>query len=96
MNVTMPEDDIRIGQMIGLRSLWATIRRNRRVWLATGLLGLIVGASLPLVLPHKSSAVTDLYLAQTAGAESGASHGGQCVAPADKCSCQAGGQQPVA
>ena len=30
-------------EMIGLRSLVATIRRNRRVWLATGLLGLIVG-----------------------------------------------------
>ncbi len=55
--------------MIGLRSLWAAIRRNRRVWVATGLLGLIVGASLPLVLPHKSLAVTDLYLAQTAGAD---------------------------
>ena len=67
MDATMSEDDLALGQMIGLRSLWATIRRNRRVWVATGLLGLIVGASLPVVLPHKSTAVTDLYLAQTAG-----------------------------
>lgn len=67
MNATTSEDDIALGQMIGLRSLWATIRRNRRVWLATGLLGLIAGASLPVVLPHKSTAVTNLYLAQTAG-----------------------------
>ena len=67
MSVTMPEDDTAFGQMIGLRSLWATIRRNRRFWLTTGLLGLIVGASLPLVLPHKSTAETDLYVAQTAG-----------------------------
>ena len=69
MNAATSEDDIALGQMIGLRSLWATIRRNRRVWLATGLLGLIVGVSLPVVLPHKSAAVTDLYLAQTAGAD---------------------------
>jgi hypothetical protein len=67
VNATMSEDDTALGQMIGLRSLWATIRRNRRVWLTTGLLGLIVGAGLPLVLPHKSTAVTDLYMAQTAG-----------------------------
>jgi hypothetical protein len=67
MNATTSEDDLALGQMIGLRSLWATIRRNRRIWVATGLLGLIVGASLPVVLPHKSTAVTDLYLAQSAG-----------------------------
>ena len=68
MDATMSDMDPGLGQMIGLRSLWAAIRRNRRVWLVTGLLGLIVGAGLPLVLPHKSLAVTDLYLAQTAGA----------------------------
>ena len=68
MDATMSDMEPGLGQMIGLRSLWAAIRRNRRVWLVTGLLGLIVGASLPLVLPHKSLAVTDLYLAQTAGA----------------------------
>ena len=69
MDATMSDAEPVLGQMIGLRSLWAAIRRNRRVWLVTGLLGLIVGASLPLVLPHKSLAVTDLYLAQTAGAD---------------------------
>ena len=69
MDATTSDIEPGLGQMIGLRSLWAAIRRNRRVWLATGLLGLLVGASLPLVLPHKSLAETDLYLAQTAGAD---------------------------
>ncbi len=67
MEVNVQDEDQGLGEMIGLRSLWTKIRRSRRVWLATGLLGLIVGASLPLLLPHKSLAVTDLYLAQSAG-----------------------------
>jgi hypothetical protein len=68
MDSTMSDTDLGLDQTIGLRSLWGAVRRNRRIWLATGLLGLIVGASLPLALPHKSLAMTDLYLAQTAGA----------------------------
>ena len=92
MNATTPEDDIALGQMIGLRSLWATIRRNRRVWLATGLLGLIVGASLPVVLPHKSTAVTDLVPGPDCRRGSSGRHGRQCVPPADKRSCRASGQ----
>ena len=67
MEVNVPDENPSLDEMIGLRSLWVAIRRNRRIWLATGLLGLIVGASLPFLLPHKSSAVTDLYLAQSAG-----------------------------
>ena len=55
--------------MIGLRALVATIRRKRRVWLITGLVGLIVGASLHLVVPRKYTAVTDLYLAVPAGTD---------------------------
>jgi capsular polysaccharide biosynthesis protein len=69
METTMPNEDSILGPMIGLRALMATIRRNRRVWLITGLLGLIIGASLHLVIPHKYSAVTDLYLAQPGGAD---------------------------
>lgn len=69
MDTTMPNEDLALGPMIGLRSLLSTIRRNRRVWLVTGLVGLIVGASLHLVVPHKYSAVTDLYLAVPAGSD---------------------------
>ena len=60
---TAPRSDDRPAFLVGNDSAEST------GLVGTGLLGLIVGASLPLVLPHKSSAVTDLYLAQTAGAD---------------------------
>jgi capsular polysaccharide biosynthesis protein len=65
----MPNEDSAMGPMIAVRSLLATVRRRRRVWLIAGLVGLIVGASLQLVIPHKYSAVTDLYLAQPPGSD---------------------------
>ena len=58
-----------MGPMIAVRSVLATVRRRRRVWLIAGLVGLIVGASIHLVIPHKYSAVTDLYLAQPPGSD---------------------------
>jgi capsular polysaccharide biosynthesis protein len=69
METTMPDEDPVLGPMIGLRTLMKAIQGKRRVWLTTGLLGLIVGASLNLVIPPKYTAVTDLYLAQTPGAD---------------------------
>jgi capsular polysaccharide biosynthesis protein len=69
METTVPTEDSALGPMIGLRSLLVTIRRNRRVWLMTGLVGLLIGASLHLVIPHKYTADTDLYLAQPAGSD---------------------------
>ncbi len=69
MEVTTTSDDAGLGPMIGLRPLMATIRRKRRVWLVTGLVGLIVGASLHLVIPRKYAAVTDLYLTAPAGSD---------------------------
>lgn len=69
MERTTANEDFALGPMIGLRSLMGTIRRRRRVWLTTAFVGLIVGASLHLVIPHKYTAVTDLYLAQTAGSD---------------------------
>lgn len=69
MEATTTNDDPVLGPMIGLRALVATVRRKRRVWLITGLVGLIVGASLHLVVPRKFTAVTDLYLAIPAGAD---------------------------
>ena len=67
MEVKMLSEDPDMGQMIGLRSLTAMIRRKRRVWLITGLVGLIIGASLHWVIPRKYTAVTDLYLAKPTG-----------------------------
>ena len=69
MEASMSNDDPVLGPTIGLRALMATIRRKRRVWLITGLVGLIVGASLHLVIPRKYTAVTDLYLAAPTGAD---------------------------
>ena len=69
MDATMVNEESALGPTIALRSLMATIRRRRRVWLTTALLGLVVGAGLHLVAPQKYSAVTDLYLAQPAGAD---------------------------
>ena len=65
----MNDEDLRQNSLISLRSLLATIRQKRRVWLATGLVGLILGASLHLLIPHKYSAVTTLYLVPPAGAD---------------------------
>ena len=65
----MNDEDLRQNPLISLRSLLATIRQKRRVWLATGLVGLILGASLHLLIPHKYSAVTNLYLVPAAGAD---------------------------
>ena len=62
------DDEAAVGATIGLRALMATIRRKRRVWLITGLIGLIVGASLHFVIPAKYTAESDLYLTIPAGA----------------------------
>ncbi len=67
METTTASEDAALGPMIGLRALMVTIRSHRRVWLLTGLVGLIIGASLHLVIPHKYTAVTDIYLTQSAG-----------------------------
>ncbi len=65
----MPEADPVLGPMVGLHTVKAVLWRSRRVWLFTALLGLLVGVSLHLVIPHKVVAVTDLYLAEPAGAD---------------------------
>jgi hypothetical protein len=69
METTTPTEDTAQDQMIALRSLMSAIGRRRRVWLITGLIGLLIGASLHLVIPHKYSATTDLYLAVPSDAD---------------------------
>jgi capsular polysaccharide biosynthesis protein len=61
-------DDTVVGPTIGIRALMATIRRKRRIWIITGLVGLIIGASLHFVIPPKYTAETDLYLTIPPGA----------------------------
>jgi hypothetical protein len=67
MERTLSRDDFAIGPMISLRTLIGELKRRRWVWLFTAALGLIIGVSLPLVIPHTYSAVTDLYIAQPPG-----------------------------
>jgi capsular polysaccharide biosynthesis protein len=69
MSTTLNDEyDAAMGPTIGLRGLMATLRRKRRIWLITGLVGLIVGASLHFVIPPKFTAESDLYLTVPAGA----------------------------
>ncbi len=63
---TFNDEDI-MEPTIGLRALLATIWRKRRIWLITGLVGLVVGASLHVVIPKTYTAETDLYLTVPAG-----------------------------
>jgi hypothetical protein len=69
MAEAMSNDDSGLGPMIGLRSLFATIGRKRRVWLITALVGLALGACLHLITPAKYTAVTDLYLTAPTGVD---------------------------
>jgi capsular polysaccharide biosynthesis protein len=69
MAEAMSNDDSGLGQMIGLRSLFATIWRKRRVWLIAALVGLVLGACLHLITPAKYTAVTDLYLTAPTGVD---------------------------
>jgi capsular polysaccharide biosynthesis protein len=66
VSMTAP-DDAALGRTISLRTLTATLRRKRRLWLCTGLVGLIVGASLHFLVPPKYTAEADLYLITPAG-----------------------------
>jgi uncharacterized protein involved in exopolysaccharide biosynthesis len=56
-----------LDRIIRLRSLGAAIRRRWRVWVTAGVVGLVVGASLHVVIPRKYAATSDLYLAVPSG-----------------------------
>ena len=69
MVTAMSNDDLVLGPMIGLRALLTTIWSKRRLWLVTGLVGLVLGACLHLATPSKYTAVTNLYLTAPAGVD---------------------------
>ncbi|WP_410595914.1 Wzz/FepE/Etk N-terminal domain-containing protein [Amycolatopsis sp. lyj-23] len=48
--------------LVDLQRLFVAIRRRKRIWLATGLLGLIVGAALAFVLPAPPTAVAKVIV----------------------------------
>lgn len=57
------------GPPVSIRSLKAAAKRRKRVWLFTAFAGLIIGASLHLLLPAKVTAVSRLYLVEPAGTD---------------------------
>ncbi len=67
MVATAPEEAPAFDRVIHLRALWATVRRRWRVWVIAGVVGLVVGASLHMVIPRKYAATADLYLAIPSG-----------------------------
>jgi capsular polysaccharide biosynthesis protein len=54
------------GPPVSIRSLKSAVKRRKRLWIATALVGLILGASLHVLLPSKITAVTRLYLVEPA------------------------------
>ncbi|RSD17855.1 Wzz/FepE/Etk N-terminal domain-containing protein [Amycolatopsis eburnea] len=48
--------------LVDLQRLFVAIRRRKRVWLATALLGLIAGAAVAIVLPAPPTAVTKVIV----------------------------------
>jgi len=57
------------GPPVSIRSLKAAAKRRKRLWLATAFAGLVIGASLHVVLPHKATAVSQLYLVELPGTD---------------------------
>jgi len=48
--------------LVDLQRLFIAIRRRKRIWLATALLGLIAGAALAVVLPAPPTAVAKVIV----------------------------------
>lgn len=57
------------GPPVSIRSLKAAVKRRKWIWIATAFVGLILGASLHVVLPSKISAISKVYLAEPGGAD---------------------------
>jgi len=57
-----PADEV-TGRMVNLGFIRAALRRNRRTWLAAGLIGLIVGCGLYVKFPPAYQASTSLIIA---------------------------------
>lgn len=53
--------------LVTLRYLWDAGRRHARLWLVTGLLGLVAGFVFPFVLPPPAVATTKLLVAHRSG-----------------------------
>lgn len=63
------DDGLRVltGRFVDFHALLAALRRTRRFWLATAILGLLVGGAYHAFVPVKYSATATLYLAHGTG-----------------------------
>jgi capsular polysaccharide biosynthesis protein len=52
------------GRPVSLASLKACLRRRRRLWISTAVIGFLLGASFHLILPAKYPAITKLLLVE--------------------------------
>jgi capsular polysaccharide biosynthesis protein len=57
------------GAFASLGFLWAALKRRRRVWLATGLLGFVIGCGVYVAYPPAYSASTTLLLTNAVGTD---------------------------
>lgn len=57
------------GAFASLGFLWAALKRRRRVWLATGLLGFVIGCGVYVSYPPAYSASTTLLLTNAVGTD---------------------------
>ncbi len=60
--MTTPPSQAQAAPLVDLQRLFVAIRRRKRVWLATALLGLIAGAALAFVLPAPPTAVAKVIV----------------------------------
>ncbi len=54
---------------VSIRSLKTALKRRRRLWLTMALAGLVLGAALHVLLPSKVTAVSKLYLVESASVD---------------------------
>jgi capsular polysaccharide biosynthesis protein len=57
--------------VISIRSLKSALRRRRRLWVTTAIVGLLLGATLHVILPSKVVSISQLYLVQPSGGAPG-------------------------
>lgn len=58
------EEEVYTGRMVGLRTMKDALRRHKVFWLASAVLGLVIGAAFHLAVPAKYTAVSMLYLTE--------------------------------
>jgi capsular polysaccharide biosynthesis protein len=56
---------------ISIRSLRSALRRRRRLWVTTAIVGLLLGSALHVIVPSKVTSISQLYLVELSGGPPG-------------------------